>query len=204
MVDTRTKETTFYKQSGATEFAAQSSAEGKVQEKGYYSSVPIPYNINGVPTYVMSLKDKGGLVKMFAMVSIKDYTTVGVGNSLNEALMAYKAALNSNGTTIQANSKSDIITFKDKIDRFSSDVKNGNTFYYFTVKSISNKIFIGTNLVSQELPLTMPNDEVEFVYDKADESQEIDVSKFNNLMLGKKDSIEVIADTTKKVIPKKQ
>jgi hypothetical protein len=33
LVDTRTKETTFYKQGGATEFAAQSSAQGKVQEK---------------------------------------------------------------------------------------------------------------------------------------------------------------------------
>jgi hypothetical protein len=60
LVDTRTKETTFYKQGGATEFAAQSSAEGKVQEKGYSASMPIPYNINGLPTYVMTLKDDGG------------------------------------------------------------------------------------------------------------------------------------------------
>ena len=38
------------------------SAKGKVQEKGYTASFPILYNINGVPTYVMSLKDKAGLV----------------------------------------------------------------------------------------------------------------------------------------------
>jgi hypothetical protein len=36
-----------------------------------------PYrNINSIPTYVMTLKDKGGLVKMFAMVAISDYTIV--------------------------------------------------------------------------------------------------------------------------------
>jgi hypothetical protein len=64
----------FYKQGGATEYAAQSSA-GKVQEKEYQASNP--YNINNIPTYV-TLKDKGGLVKMFAMVAISDYTIVGV------------------------------------------------------------------------------------------------------------------------------
>jgi hypothetical protein len=30
----------------------------------------------------MTLKDDGGLVKMFAMVAISDYTIVGVGNTM--------------------------------------------------------------------------------------------------------------------------
>jgi hypothetical protein len=62
----------------------------KVQEKGYEASLPIPYNINSIPTYVMTLKDKGGLVKMFAMVAISDYTIVGVGNTMREALTSFK------------------------------------------------------------------------------------------------------------------
>jgi hypothetical protein len=32
-------------------------------------SLPIPYNINNIPTYVMTL-ERGGEVKMFAMVAI--------------------------------------------------------------------------------------------------------------------------------------
>jgi hypothetical protein len=55
---------------------AQSSAQ-ESPRKGY-QALPIPYNINNIPTYVMTLKDKGGLVKMFAMVAISDYTIVGV------------------------------------------------------------------------------------------------------------------------------
>jgi hypothetical protein len=51
LVDTRTKEANLYKQSGATEYVAQSSAQGKVQEKGMRHSLPIPYNINNIPTY---------------------------------------------------------------------------------------------------------------------------------------------------------
>ena len=55
LVDTRTKESIWYKQKGATEIAAQRSAMGKVQEKRYAASFPITYNINGIPTYVCLL-----------------------------------------------------------------------------------------------------------------------------------------------------
>ena len=85
LINTRTKKAVWYKQSGATENAAQNSAKGKVQEKGFSASSPIPYNINNIPTYVMTLKDNGGLVKMYAMVAIEDYTIVGVGNTLRES-----------------------------------------------------------------------------------------------------------------------
>ena len=129
LVDTRTKETTFYKQGGATEFAAQSSAEGKVQEKGYKASLPIPYNINTIPTYVMTLKDAGGLVKMYAMVAINDYTIVGVGNSMREALTSFKSAYNMTGNKINPSSLSNKKVLKSILTRIQNDVKNGNSFY---------------------------------------------------------------------------
>jgi hypothetical protein len=129
LVDTRTKETTYYKQSGATEYAAQSSAEGKVQEKGYRASLPIPYIINNIPTYVMTLKDDGGLVKMFAMVAISDYTIVGVGNTMRETLMAYKNVYNMADNRINPESVTPKKTLKSVVTRIENDVKNGNSFY---------------------------------------------------------------------------
>ena len=69
LVDTRTKEAKLYKQPGATETAAMTSAEGKVQEK--LSNCSHVYNILGKPTYVMSLKDKAGLVKMVSLYQLK-------------------------------------------------------------------------------------------------------------------------------------
>ncbi|WP_242658823.1 hypothetical protein [Flavobacterium columnare] len=149
LVDTRTKQATFYKQSGATEFAAQNSAQGKVQEKGYNASLPIPYNINNIPTYVMTLKDRGGLVKMFAMVSIHDYTIVGVGNTMRETLMAYKNAYNMSGDGIKLETETatDKKTVKSAVTRIQNDVKNGNSFYYFTIQG-ENKIFIGSSQLS--------------------------------------------------------
>ncbi|WP_235827798.1 hypothetical protein [Flavobacterium amnicola] len=183
LVDTRTKKATFYKQSGATEYAAQSSAQGKVQEKGYDASLPIPYNINNIPTYVMTLKDKGGLVKMFAMVSINDYTIVGVGNTMREALMSYKGAYNMSGNIIKPNANTDKKTLQSTIVRIQNDVKNGNSFYYFTVTDYP-KIFVGTSQLSNELPITRVGDVVEISFD-IDNEDVIDVSTFKNNSVGK-------------------
>ena len=181
LVDTRTKETTFYKQSGATEFAAQSSAQGKVQEKGYTASLPIPYNINEIPTYVMTLKDNGGLVKMFAMVSIADYTIVGTGNTMREALTAYKTTLNATGNKMNIGNKSTRQIIEAVVVRIQNDVKNGNSFYYFTVEQYP-KIFVGSSQISNQLPITKVGDKVKLTFDQ-DSEEIIDVSSFENLSL---------------------
>ena len=183
LVSTRTKKAVWYRQSGATEFAAQNSAIGKVQEKRFTATLPIPYNINNIPTYVMSLKDNGGLVKMYAMVAIEDYTIVGVGNTLRETLMAYKNAFNTTGNKISAKSKTEKQLINSVIARISGDVKNGNTYYYFTIKSMS-KVFLGSSQLSNDFPLTAIGDSVVISFDN-DNQDVIDVSSFKNKSLRK-------------------
>lgn len=184
LVDTRTKETHLYHQSGATEYAAQSSAEGKVQEKGYHASLPVPYTINGIPTYVMTLKDEGGLVKMYAMVAIGDYTIVGVGNTMRETLMSFKNVYNMAGNRINPDAKDNRTSLKTVVTRIQSDIKNGNSFYYFTVNG-NPKIFIGSSQLSNELPVTIVGDSINISFDN-DAEEVIDVSSFDNLKLGVK------------------
>jgi hypothetical protein len=184
LVDTRTKETTYYKQSGATEYAAQSSAQGKVQEKGYNASLPIPYNINNIPTYVMTLKDAGGLIKMYAMVAISDYTIVGVGNSMREALTSFKSTYNMTGNKINNSSLSNKTLLSTIVTRITNDVKNGNSYYYFTTKDYPI-IFIGSSQISNHLPLTIVGDSIKVSFD-IDNEAVIDVSTFENTSLNKK------------------
>ena len=184
LVDTRSKKAVWYKQSGATEIAAQRSARGKVQEKRFSASQPIPYNINNIPTYVMTLKDDGGLVKMFAMVAIEDYTIVGVGNTLTETLMAYKNAFNMAGNKINPRSNTKKQVLQSVVQRINSDVKNGNSFYYFTIAGKDN-IFIGSSQISSEFPVTLPGDSILISYD--DDTQGlIDISSFKNRSIGKR------------------
>lgn len=182
LVDTRTKETVLYRQPGATEAAAQSSAMGKVQEKGYISSFPIMYNINGIATYVMSLKDQAGLIKMIAMVSVEDYSIVGVGDELKDALRNYKDAYNSSGNnpivTPSTNSKS----VAGRITRISEDISGGNSYYYMMIEGVETKIFIGSSSVSRKLPLTAVGDSVKLIYDDG-KKEEIDLTGFENFFI---------------------
>lgn len=183
LVDTRTKEAKWYRQTGATEYAAQHSAEGKVQEKGYYSSFPITYNINGVPTYVMSLKDKSGLIKMMALVSVQDYTIVGAADNLQEALREYKSSLNSVGNSIRPTSESKLNEIKGRVLRVAEDVNGGTTFYYLLLNNEPNKLFVASSSVSQELPITQAGDSVTVSYDEATQSV-VDIMSFDNLEIG--------------------
>jgi hypothetical protein len=183
LVDTRTKKAVWYRQSGATEHAAKNSAIGKIQEKRYSASAPIPYNINGIPTYVMTLKDDGGLVKMFAMVAIEDYTIVGVGNTLRETLMAYKNAFNMTSNKLSAKNSAQKTVLKSVVTRINNDVKNGNSFYYFTVKDYSN-ILIGSSQISSALPVSSVGDSIEISFD-SDTQGIIDISSFKNMTIKK-------------------
>ena len=77
----RTKETFFYSVSGAEEYSAMESAKGQVQQMNYDSTFPLLINLNNKPTYLLSLKDKAGLVKMYALVDFADYQKVVVTDS---------------------------------------------------------------------------------------------------------------------------
>ncbi|MBR3772161.1 MAG: CvpA family protein, partial [Clostridium sp.] len=53
----RTAETKYYSISGAKEYSAMQSAEGKVQHLGYKATFPLLLNVANEPTYVLTLKD---------------------------------------------------------------------------------------------------------------------------------------------------
>ncbi|MCK4259607.1 MAG: hypothetical protein KAX49_11555 [Halanaerobiales bacterium] len=179
LVNTRTKETKFYKQSGATELAAMSSAEGKVQEKNYKATFPIMYNILGVPTYVCSLKDKAGLIKLVAMVSVEDYSILGVGETKNDALRSYRNSLKSKGNFIAIDDIANEEKIEGQVLRISADVRNGVSYYYLLISGKEINIFIATSDISLELPLTNVGDTVFIKYSKG-KSVFIDISEFDN------------------------
>lgn len=182
LIDSRTKEAKLYMQTGATEVAAMTSAEGKVQEKNYEATFPVMYNIYGTPTYVCSLKDKAGLVKSVAFISVEDYSVLAVGDNKKEALANYKEVLESEGEDIKFETDIDEIELSGIIDRINSDVQNGTTTYYFTLKNNQQFMFKGTSKISNKIPLTKSGDSVLITYTKTDSST-INVSKFENLSL---------------------
>ena len=124
LANLRTKETVFYQVSGAEEYSAMSSALGQVQQMDYEASFPLLINVNNKPTYLISLKDNAGLVKMYALVDVVDYQKVVVTDS---SLGIDKAISNYIGDNYSIDSvKSSTITVTD----VKSAIIDGNTYYY--------------------------------------------------------------------------
>ena len=186
LVDSRTKEAKLYMQTGATETAAMSTAEGKVQEKNYQATFPVMYNILGKPTYVLGLKDKAGLVKMIGFVSVEDYNIIGMGESKQEAYKNYKEALESEGNDITISQNEDLENIQGTVSRINQDVKGGNTSYYIMVKENNKLIFTSSSKISAEIPLTEIGDKVDIYYDKTN-SNIISISEFDNKNIGQKE-----------------
>lgn len=100
LLNQRTKETKYYPISGALEYTAMTSAQGAVQQYEYSATFPLLLNISGEPTYFMALKDSSSLVKMYAMVNVKQSTIVGVGYNLTECTENYAQELKRNGVNL--------------------------------------------------------------------------------------------------------
>lgn len=116
MMNQRTSEAKYYTVSGAEEHSAMAAAEGEVQEKGYVASFPSLINVGGVPTYIMVLKDNGGIVKMYAMVNVEQYNIVATATTQNEVFSSYKKLIKAKGgaaVDIETETKELIITVSD-------------------------------------------------------------------------------------------
>jgi hypothetical protein len=93
LTNQRTKETTYYAIPGSHEYSAMASAEGAVQHLRYTSTFPLLLNIAGEPTYFIELKDDGQLVKMYAMVNVRQYNIVATGTTVQECELHYRRML---------------------------------------------------------------------------------------------------------------
>ena len=133
LVNQRTAESHFYAMAGATEDSAMSSAEGQVQNLRYHATFPLLLNINSQPTYFMALKDDAGLVKMYAMLDIKRYQNVAVGDTVDACQKAYKQLLATNGVLDEdegSGNEATSLAAKGVIAHLTQAVVDGNSHFY--------------------------------------------------------------------------
>lgn len=89
LVNSRTGEYQYFPVPGAEEYSAMDAAAGAVQQYGYKASFPSLINVRGEPTYIMVLKDASQIVKMYAMVNVRNYNIVVTAASQNEVMEKY-------------------------------------------------------------------------------------------------------------------
>lgn len=177
LINLSTKEATYLKIGGADEYSAMNSAVGQVQHLNYTATFPLLLNIEGLPTYFMALKDNEGLVKLYAMVSVQDYSVVGVGSTVDETKLSYTNQLLEKGVI------SEIITnriaISGVISSIVSTIIDGTTHYYFTLEG-SNILYTASSQLSLELALTKVMDSVALEVNPVSENV-MDVNGFDNL-----------------------
>ncbi len=133
LVNQRTSESHFYSVAGATEDSAMQSAEGQVQNLRYQATFPILINVSNTPTYFMALKDDAGLVKKYAMVDIRSYQNVAVGDTVADTQKAYMSLIAANGSGEGSASSDSAIETSGTIKTIAQAVIEGNSHFYLTL-----------------------------------------------------------------------
>lgn len=166
LTNMRTKETKYYAVPGAEEYSAMASSEGQVQQMGYKSTFPLLINLNGRPTYLMSLKDNAGLVKMYSFVDVVDYQKVVVTDSslgIREASRNYLSKLGFDGVSVDK-----LIVKKIKVKSINSYIIDGNSVF-FIVDEEGNKYSVDISVNKDVLPFLSVGDTVSVGYPVEDE-----------------------------------
>ncbi|HFU4203424.1 TPA: hypothetical protein ACGO8F_001015 [Streptococcus suis] len=134
LVNMRTRDITNYKLASATETAAQESAEGEVQEKGYQATAPSLVKLADTAYYLVSLKDDAGLVKSYALVDAEDYQQVtvnsDVANLISQVTGTDASSLAGLTSTGDGETSQQAEVVSGKVEALASQMIGGSTVYY--------------------------------------------------------------------------
>lgn len=132
LVNMRTGASKYFELDSAEEYSAMDSAKGAVQHLNYSATFPILISVDGTPTYFLSLKDKAGLVKMYAFVSVQNIQNVSVTDSTEGVVAAmnnYKELMNLGlNTTPDVENETQILTAT--VQEIYTAIIEGNSYYY--------------------------------------------------------------------------
>ena len=134
LVNQRTKESRYYAIPGAEEYSAMNSAAGAVQDLKYSATFPLLLNISGEPTYFIALKDSSQLVKMYAMVNVRQYQIVATGSSVADCETQYQTLLQKNNIVEAVDPTADAGTVAGVIEDLRSAVIDGDTWYFIKLE----------------------------------------------------------------------
>ena len=171
----RTGEYKFYPVIGAEEHSAMSAAEGQVQEKGYVASFPSLVNVSGQATYILVLKDDTGIVKLYALVNVENYSIVATGTTQSAVMSAYKKLLQQNNIGIGNKNESKTVEVENVRLAMVSDV---STVY---ITATDGKVYKGYLEADESLILIRVGDTLNINYFEGDTKDVFVISSWDFL-----------------------
>lgn len=169
LTNMRTKETNFYAVPGAEEYSAMDSAKGQVQQMNYDSTFPLLINLNNRATYLMSLKDAAGLVKMYAFVDVEDYQKVVITDSAKGIKAAAENYLNNVDLEKDANN---LETKEIQIASIQQVSIDGTSYYYIKDRE-GKKYSVSIKVNKNVIPFLQEGNKITISYSSEKEVTEI-------------------------------
>lgn len=182
-VDSRSKTVRWFKVPSVSQSTAAHAVENVNPEKHYRATNPLPFLVNGAPTYVMALRDGQGVSRAFGMVDMRNNQIIGVADTLSATLRSYQSRRSTNRVAADIGTEARETAMQGTVVRIASEFRNNQTMYYITLASgdkVLGTIFTGSSDLSEELVLTRPGDKVELSYSDSS-TRVVGMSKFHNL-----------------------
>ena len=100
MINAHTGKLTYYKANGIMDSTgAKENANQNYKAQQWKAKMPVLYNINGRPTWVMTILDSSHAIRGYYYLDAQDQSIFGSGNNPTSALDSFRQALVSDGET---------------------------------------------------------------------------------------------------------
>lgn len=144
MINARTGELTYYKANGIMDSSgAKSNANQNYKAQQWTANMPILYNVDGRPTWIMTILDKTHAIRGYYYLDAEDQSIYGTGTSPISALDDFRQALVNSGAKASNTPNSNLKQITGTVDRVAI-VSNKNKVM-FTLKDSQVVYTIDTN-----------------------------------------------------------
>lgn len=152
MIDARTGKLTYYKANGIMDSTgAKENANQNYKAQQWKAKMPVLYNVNGRPTWVMTILDSSHAIRGYYYLDAQDQSIYGSGNNPTSALDAFRQALVNDESTGKNTPGSKTKAIKGTVDRVAV-ISNKNKVMFTlqgnnTVYTVDTDDYNNANLI---------------------------------------------------------
>ena len=157
LANPRTGVVKFYSSVGAEESSTQAAVEGLVSDLKYTATYPTIINVEGKPTYFMTLKDNAGLIQRYALCNVANYSIAVQAPTVEEALSLYfeRIGVSTETTEEPQEVKKETYTTSGVISFLSQVAVDGTTYYCIQLEGDSNLYMSSIKLNPMQVLMTV-------------------------------------------------
>jgi len=143
MMDTRTGKASYHVIHGTDENGVLETVDAALgaDSARWSPTQPIPYNLFGVPTWVLPVVSHEGIFQRLAMVDMNNINTIAVDKNINRALEKYRVLLARNSSTVKIDGSGVMRIGPVRVLRVGDTVSGGNKIFYLMLEGYGRRLF---------------------------------------------------------------